>query len=153
MTMKKILIASMILAAVVMGLLYFLSLPPPSINDAVDADDIGRIQRLIRRGYDVNEEESNGYTPIMWAVGSTGRLEIVKILLTNGANVNVVAQGGETPLLIASYYGNMEIIGLLLAKGADTNVKDKKGRTPLSFAVLMGRKEQEDLLRAHGAKE
>jgi ankyrin repeat protein len=44
-----------------------------------------------------------------------GHIEVVKLLLKNGANVNTVDKFDQTPLYIACLYGHMEIIKLLEA--------------------------------------
>jgi ankyrin repeat protein len=50
-----------------------------------------------------------------------GYLEIVELLLKNGADTNKSTKYGETPLSIACKYGHLEIVELLLKNGADVN--------------------------------
>ena len=45
----------------------------------------------------VNEKDKNGYTPLHFAVQS-GKLDIVKYLLQNGANKKAKDSKGKTPL-------------------------------------------------------
>ena len=52
----------------------------------------------------------------------TGHKEIVKELLTNNADVNVVTNDGQTPLIIASKKGHFEIVDLLIKMGAEINL-------------------------------
>ena len=40
------------------------------------------------------------------------------------------AQGGETALFSAAYYGNADCVRLLLAAGADKNAQDEVRRCP-----------------------
>lgn len=61
-----------------------------------------------------------------------GDLELVKLLLENGADVDEVNSIDSTPLNIAAQIGNLELVKLLLEKGANVNksieyrIKDKQ---------------------------
>lgn len=61
--------------------------------------------------------------------------EIVKLLLSKGANSNVRdSQFGRTLLMHAIIEGNIEIVEILLGAGADINLTDKAGHTALWHA-------------------
>jgi hypothetical protein len=60
------------------------------------------------------------------------------------------AQGGNTPLIWATYSGSLDVIRLLLERGADTQVTYKKGWTPLHIAAREGRLEVARLLLEGG---
>jgi len=60
-----------------------------------------------------NDADINGMTPMHFAV-QKGNLEIVKILLKFGVNVNILDDFGKTPLRIAIQKGYLEIIKILL---------------------------------------
>jgi ankyrin repeat protein len=55
-----------------------------------------------------------------------------------GADVNLAAADGATPLLIASRNGHTEIVKLLLESGADVNLAVADGATPLIIASRNG---------------
>lgn len=57
-------------------------------------------------------------------------LEIVKLLVEKGANINIQDEHGRTALHIASVNGRLEMVKLLVEKGADIKVKNNKGETP-----------------------
>lgn len=61
-----------------------------------------------------------------------------KLLLANGAQINIKDDFGRTPLHIASVRYDEEIVKTLINNGADVNVKDKKGMTPLHWAAREG---------------
>ena len=59
----------------------------------------------------------------MHGAAFTGRMEVVELLIANGANVNAKDKDGGTPLLHATLSGHREIVELLISKGADVNAK------------------------------
>jgi len=64
------------------------------------------------------------YTPLMLA-SQNGSTETVKLLLENGAKVNVETRNGTTALHVASQNGHTEIVKLLFEAGAKVNVAIK----------------------------
>ena len=70
-------------------------------------------------------------------------MEIVELLIANGADVNAN---------YAAVIGHKAIAKLLIAAGADVNAKNDKGNTPLDLAILDKQPEAADLLRKHGGK-
>jgi hypothetical protein len=72
------------------------------------------------------------------AIYNKGHIDIVKLLLNNGADVNSKGNLVNTPLHWAAFNGNIEIVKLLLEKGADFNLKYICVHTPLHFADSEG---------------
>lgn len=102
--------------------------------------DIQGIQKLIQEGKDINQHDSYGWTPLMWAV-YYGYYDTVKFMLENRAdpNARTVEDYGaiardSTPLMIASYYGYNSVVRLLLKNGADKNARNGQGDTAHSIA-------------------
>lgn len=60
---------------------------------------------------------------------------VVKQLLDNGADVNIVDSRGRTALIFASYYNFIDIVKLLVDKGADPNIKDNWKNTAITYAM------------------
>lgn len=52
-----------------------------------------------------------------------------------GADVNLVDNYGNTPLIQACIYNNPEIVDLLIKSGADVNKENSKGVTALLLAL------------------
>ena len=50
-----------------------------------------------------------------------GHVELARLLLTAGANVDGVAGNGASPLVVATHSGQSDVAGLLLERSADAN--------------------------------
>lgn len=65
------------------------------------------------------------------------RIEIIEILLENGADINIQNAFQKTPLhtvaAVIGIYKNSEIFLYLLKNGADPNIPDKYGETPAYY--------------------
>ncbi len=59
----------------------------------------------------------------------------MKLLISNGANVNDRSSLGDTPLMIEAKNGHLEVVQLLISRGAKINAKNNYGMTPLLLAV------------------
>lgn len=63
-----------------------------------------------------------------------GNIENVKELLSQGADINISDEYGETPLHSAALYGHLDVVKYLVEQGADVDVKNKFWETPLDVA-------------------
>jgi hypothetical protein len=63
-----------------------------------------------------------------------GHLEISKLLIDRGAEIDVLDRKDFTPLHNAAWNGNLEMTKLLLDAGADIEASTYDGDTPLSLA-------------------
>ena len=104
------------------------------------------IQRLLALGADINIQNYKGKTGLHCAA-KAGFLNVINLLIENGATVDAIDNDGETPLFeaIRSTIKNGEkqraALESLLVKGADPNVRNRKGQTPLQVAQRMRRPE------------
>ena len=131
--------------------------PSVDIWTAAAQGNIELVKRHLDAGEDVNEKNKVGMTPLHYA--SIGHMEVVELLITNGANVNAKSEFqnfGETPLHHAAWGDYKEIVKLLITKGADVNAIIEsgsfRGMTSLGRAKLQKQHELADLLRKHGGK-
>ena len=62
-------------------------------------------------------------------------LEVVRMLVELGANVNAVNAAGDTALHRAASKRFDTVVGFLADRGAILNARDEQGRTPLACAV------------------
>lgn len=122
------------------------------LHSAAATGDLDRLRELIEEGeYDVDEPSEDGTTPLLAAV-SANQTEIVKYLLSKGAQRDQASNAGMAPLHVAATMNQTEIIRLLIEAHADIDAKHKfAGSTPLHFAAEMGAVEAIEVLCEHGA--
>ncbi|ROV86723.1 hypothetical protein VMCG_10946 [Cytospora schulzeri] len=78
-----------------------------------------------------------------------GRVDIVKILLSRSADVDMPDYGKQTALHYAAGWCHGNVVGLLLEKGARADLRDDEGRTPLHYASGHGYLEIVERLLEH----
>lgn len=109
-------------------------------------------QALIEAGADVNAR--SGYeevTPLMVAATQlpaktrSGNLvqgpqpvDLARMMIDKGADVNLTSKDGVTALMIAAGHNNAALVGLLAGAGADVNAKSAQGQTALDIATSAG---------------
>ncbi len=105
-----------------------------STNDLVSAIKTSNyvlVENLLNLGHNPNVHVgNNSTTPLLCAI-SVGSIEIVRLLVHRGANIDAQDDKGNTPLLSAYCIGQYAIVKFLLACGADPTKRNNSG---LSFA-------------------
>ena len=119
---------------------------------AITKGNFNRVVALLKDHPDLlDKKNSLGLTPLMVAV-SHNQLEIAKLLLANGADVNARDVYMHTPLILAMWvYNHDQMVRLLLTKGADVNLEDKWNMTALAYAVRQGQLNDAKILIANDA--
>ncbi|KAL3470111.1 hypothetical protein BJX99DRAFT_267683 [Aspergillus californicus] len=95
---------------------------------------------LHHRGIKCDVKDKHGRTPLAWAVEHDS-LDVVRVLLEKGADVQTVDVNRSTPLKWAA--------AILVQHGGDLYLRDKDGRCPLSWAAEHGRQDVVDFLLVH----
>eukprot|EP00178_Gracilaria_changii_P023646 TRINITY_DN71520_c0_g1_i1.p1 TRINITY_DN71520_c0_g1~~TRINITY_DN71520_c0_g1_i1.p1 ORF type:complete len:317 (-),score=36.95 TRINITY_DN71520_c0_g1_i1:82-1032(-) len=85
----------------------------------------------------VNSVDSNGNTPLMWAV-NCNNLEMISALVSNNANVNQQNNEGETALYLACARGYSECVSYLCEHGASFNIVNIEGASCAHIAAAHG---------------
>jgi ankyrin repeat protein len=131
---------------------------------AVKLGNEHHVRALIDAGADVNAHENAGHTALFQATSNTVDLlisaganvnlvdsffkasalhhaaranetDVMRKLITAGANINQASREGGTPLHHAASRDLSSAISLLYEMGADLNVRDQNGLTPLMYAI------------------
>jgi ankyrin repeat protein len=106
---------------------------------------------LLDHGAGINKQRHGEGDTALSIASSDGHLEVVRLLLERGADINIANARGETPLSRAVVFRQERIVSLLLVRGADPNLADKGGMTPLHVATEFGDVGTTEMLLAHGA--
>jgi hypothetical protein len=103
---------------------------------AIEQGDVAEVKRLIESGIDVNikDRKMDNMTALHVAVES-GNIELVALLISNGANVNARTKTKQTPLFMIDEDTPPEMVFLLIQSGADVNAQDSDGETALMKAA------------------
>ena len=101
--------------------------------------------------------QGSGMTALMLACLS-GRTDVVKLLLEEGADVDKATADGWTPLIIACRNGHTDVVKVLVKEGADVDratadgsEEELGGCTPLIIAIKVGKAEVVKVLLEGGA--
>lgn len=119
---------------------------------AMNCPDPKAISLIIAAGVDVNDARNGGFTPLMRAANFNPNIEVMKVLLDAGANINARNRHGATALMCAAdeIFANSDAMVFLLEHGADPDIKDNRGATVLAYVMknerLKGSKAAEMIL-------
>ncbi len=96
---------------------------------------IDRVKFLLAQGADVHQTAANAQrVNALHAASANRHLDIARLLIEGGIDVNAVQEGGFTPLQAAAQNGQLELIELLLKHGANPSAKNDSGQTALDIA-------------------
>lgn len=122
-------------------------------------------QFLLERGAKLEAKNDHEDTALLLAALHKNP-EAAKLLLLQGANINVRNKSGSTPLTAALVCGvprrrpmiRLDLVRILLEHGADANTANGRGEIPLRLAISCQAEMYEvpglnDLLREYGAHE
>ena len=96
------------------------------------------IDYLLSLGMKVNMVENSGKTPLMCACCNSDRLDNIKTLIKQGADIHQINNNGWTALHYAARFAKSEIIEYLLSLGMKVNMVENSGKTPLMCTCCDG---------------
>lgn len=112
------------------------------------------IKYLISEKIELNEQNTIGNTPLINAILLTKNIEIVKILIENGADIKIENGSNKKAIDLAIRKKSHEILDVLLQYHDDINEKNKEGDTLLHQACETGNNvEVINILIKHGIDE
>lgn len=116
------------------------------------------VQVLLDFGADINAVSHSkiSYIPsntaLHAAIAGERSMEVIKLLLRNNAQTNLLDSDGCTSLHSAAFHtDNVEMIRLLIEHSADIHAKDEGGKSALAIAVKQGNHSVAEFLREKGA--
>ena len=93
---------------------------------------------LLSKGADHTITEKQGFYPIHGATHN-GFIEVIKVLLKHGIDINTQSKDSTTPLYYSLGYAgqktNINLVKFLLAEGANPNIEHKNGHYPIHAAI------------------
>ena len=117
---------------------------------AADRGQTEVCQLLLEAGSDLEETEPFTMTTALHKVASQDNQSLLKLLLSNKANVNTRSITGFTPLHMASQEGHLASVVTLLQAGADPMLPQKSGALPIHLAAIHNRHEVVKILIEQG---
>lgn len=107
----------------------------PPLFSAAASGRADEVERLLKGGAAADEKNAAGLTPLMTAARA-GHLEVMRLLIAAGANINLFNDEYETCALFqAMAWRNVEAVKVLTDAGADVNLFGKNGFTALMHAA------------------
>ncbi|MFZ4733515.1 MAG: acyltransferase family protein [Pirellulales bacterium] len=105
--------------------------PPATLVAAIRADDRAAIERLLAGGATAAAPDGEfSLPPLHWAV-LVGHDEVVRRLITAGADVAAGDRQGNTALHSAAFMGRTDLAQVLLDHGADPQARNATGVRPV----------------------
>jgi len=105
---------------------------------------IGFTSPIIIQGQNLSTVSSN-YSPLHWA-SSQGYVEMIKVLIDKGYDINTQDINGFTPLHYAVASGNFSAVEYLINSGADVYIVNNRDMTPMTLAAQAGEQKIVDYL-------
>ncbi|KAL6291690.1 hypothetical protein ACE6H2_009200 [Prunus campanulata] len=91
--------------------------------------EVDNLLKCIESGVSVDLKDSEGRTPLHWAV-DRGHLNMAELLVSKNANVNAKDNDGQTALHYAVMCDREGVAEYLVKQNADTSAKDNDGSSP-----------------------
>ena len=108
---------------------------------ATSRGDMQSFKDLVAYGSDINAQNKQGMTPLLYALRANNRDMVKEIVSIENTDVNICNVLGQCPLYWAAYMGDDIVVNALLTLGADYNKKTTNNQTALDIARLNNRTE------------
>jgi ankyrin repeat protein len=116
------------------------------LTKAVQRNHTAMVKLLLEKG-----ANPNTWSPPLYFAAGQGDVEVVRLLLDHGADINETNANQTTALHQATLNGRAAVVKLLIERGAKIEAKDQFGATPLHEAAHWGQPEAARELLDRGA--
>ncbi|XP_066506236.1 inactive serine/threonine-protein kinase TEX14-like isoform X2 [Hoplias malabaricus] len=107
--------------------------PPALLHTYTLERNARKLEKLLKKGADVDSENDLGQTPLFCA-SLLGFANIVELLLQHGADPNRRCKDRSTPVHAAVFSCNPWLLSSLLDAGGDLRLHDDRGQAPADWA-------------------
>ena len=97
------------------------------------------VEALLRHQANIEARRNTDDVACLWQASYYGHADVVRVLLSRGADTEVANKEGATPLWVAAQSAHMEVVGLLVRAGANINAKRQQGDSALWYAAQNGK--------------
>jgi ankyrin repeat protein len=129
-----------------------------NINVAIEQGYINLISYICKYGHEINIRlpcdncrYSKEYSTVLHKAVLSGRLQVICVLIDNGADVNMKDSEGNTALHLAAKEGKVDAVRCLVERESRVSASNKNGDTPLHVAAKNGKFEIVRYLVEEGA--
>ncbi|MFO0553461.1 MAG: ankyrin repeat domain-containing protein [Polyangiaceae bacterium] len=126
------------------------AVPLPDIHAATGRGDVASLTSALDRGVSVNARDGNEWT-LLHVAAACGQGPAAEVLLTRGADPNLLHNQGSSPLMCASNKPFADMVRLLLRHGANPNLESPHKWMPIHIAAMTGQKGVINALLENGA--
>ncbi len=109
-----------------------------SLMNAAINDDVEAVKFFAKSGISVVNQKNVGGATALHIAARRGNLEICKILVESGANVNIADNEGWTPLMRAALAKNADLIKFLINQGSNPKKMNLVGETVIINSASSG---------------
>ena len=103
--------------------------------NASSGGDPAGVEAALRKGANLNARRGVFRETPLRAASRSGHVEVVRVLLDAGADIQARNSTGGTALHSASLAGHLEVVRELVRKGADISAKSRYGNTPFDYSI------------------